>query len=89
MAPVANATRQDIARTKTRDRDFANHQNTLLARMAAVVGAQRAVAAGETGARYALRQSLVDLAASAELIAAELPAPTHCRVNGRGGWNVG
>jgi hypothetical protein len=31
--------------------------------MKAVVGAQRALAGGEFGARYALRQSLVDLAA--------------------------
>jgi len=45
------------------------------------------VAAGETGARYALRQSLVELAASAELVAAELPAPFEHA--GRGGWNIG
>jgi hypothetical protein len=39
-------------------------------------------------ARYALRQSLVELAASAELVADELPAPEPVRVR-RGGWNIG
>ena len=72
MAPVATATRRDVERVKTRDRDFPDHQNALMARMAAVVGAQRAIAAGETGARYALRQALVDLSAISELIAAAL-----------------
>jgi len=55
--------------------------------MWAVVDAQRAVVAGEVGARYAYRQTLVDLAASAELVAAELPAPFERA--GRGGWNIG
>jgi hypothetical protein len=35
-----------------------------------------AVAAGERNAPYALRQALVDLAAIAELVADDLPAPT-------------
>jgi hypothetical protein len=39
-------------------------------------GAQKAVQTGEVGARFALRQSLIDLAAIAELAADELPAPT-------------
>jgi hypothetical protein len=56
--------------------------------MAAVVGAQRALAAREVGARAALRQSLLELAASGEMIAAELPAPAPDRVR-RGGWNIG
>jgi hypothetical protein len=43
--------------------------------MAAVLGAEQAVAAKEEGAAYALRQSLVDLAAIAELLAGELPSP--------------
>ena len=42
---------------------------------AAVIGAQRAAAAGELGAGPALRQSLIDLAAISESIAAELPPP--------------
>jgi hypothetical protein len=72
MPPVATVTRRDVERVKTRDRDFSGYQAVLQARMAPVVGAHRAVAAGETGARYALRQSLVDLAAIAELVAASV-----------------
>jgi hypothetical protein len=76
---------------KVRDRDFNGHQSVLQARMVAVVGAQRALADGETGARYALRQSLIDLAAAAELVAAELPEPAveRVRVGRRSGWNIG
>jgi hypothetical protein len=58
---------------KVRDRDFDGWQGTLLARMGAVVNAQRATAAGELGAFEALRQSLVDLAAIAELLVEEMP----------------
>ena len=83
--------RQDVERVKSRDRDFSGHQTVLQARMVAVVGAQRAVAAREVGAKSALRQSLVDLAAVAELVAAELPAPTleRAQVGRRAGWNIG
>jgi hypothetical protein len=76
---VATATRSNVEKVKTRDRDFDGHQGTLMARMGAVVGAQRALAAREAGAAPALRQSLVDLAAIAELLADELPAPTLAR----------
>lgn len=51
-------------------------RNLLRARMAAVADAQAAMARRELGAGYALRQSLVDLAAIAELLAGNLPAPT-------------
>ena len=74
-AAVATVTRQDVERVKTRDRDFNSHQTVLHARMAAVIGAQRAAAAGEVDARYALRQSSVDLAAISELLAENLPPP--------------
>jgi len=86
-----SVTRRDVERVKVRDRDFADHRNVLMARMAAAVDAQRATAAGELGARPALRQSLIDLAAAAELVAAELSAPTleRARVGRRSGWNVG
>jgi hypothetical protein len=88
---VATVTRREVDRVKVRDRDFDGHQGLLVARMAAVVGAQKAVADRESGARYALRQSLIDLAAAAELVADELPAPAveRVQVGRRGGWNIG
>jgi hypothetical protein len=43
---------------------------------AAVFDAQRAMRDRKLGADYALRQSLVDLAAISELVAEDLPAPT-------------
>jgi hypothetical protein len=89
MTTVAPLTRREVEQVKTRDRDFQGHQSVLHARILAVAGAQQAVAAGEVGARYALRQSLIDLAAAAELIAAELPAPAVERIGRRAGWNVG
>jgi hypothetical protein len=80
------AVRGEVEQVKCRDRDFSGHQTVLQARMLAVVGAQRALSAGEAGARYALRQSLIDLAAVAELVAAELPRPA---VAGRNARRVG
>lgn len=65
----------DVRRQKTIDHNWDSGQSVLDARIAAVRSAQEAVAAGEQGASYALRQSLVDLAAIAELIAGEMPAP--------------
>jgi hypothetical protein len=76
MTAVATVVRRDIARQQTYDRDHDGQQGALLARMAAVMDAQRALAHREQGAGYALRQSLVDLAAVAELLADDLPAPT-------------
>ena len=67
--------RRDVERVKIRDRNFGGNQAVLRARMLAVTDAQRAIAARETGARYALRQSLIDLAAVAELVAGDLPVP--------------
>lgn len=69
---VSTATRPDVELVKVRDRDFDTGQDELMARMRAVVGAQRAVAGREVGALPALRQSLIDLAAVAELVADEL-----------------
>jgi hypothetical protein len=44
----------------------------------------------EQRARYVLRQSLIDLAAVAELAAGELPTPQEVgRGVRRGGWNIG
>ena len=86
---VASVTRRDVEHTKNIDRIWGDHQGVLLARMKAVVGAQRALAAGETGARYALRQGLVDLAAAAELVAGEMVAVERTRAARRTGWNNG
>jgi hypothetical protein len=47
----------------------------LVARMRAVLGAQQARAECEEDADFTFRQALIDLAAIAELIANELPAP--------------
>ena len=58
------------------DRNYDSHQDVLLARMRAVLVAQAALAAREHDAAYVLRQSLIDLAAIAELVADDLAAPT-------------
>ena len=74
MASVAaTGTPRDVRRVKAHDRDFDAHGTVLAARMKAVLDAQRAVAERELGAGYALRQSLVDLAAVSEALADELP----------------
>jgi hypothetical protein len=76
MAAVApTGTRREVEQVKAHDRNYDAHGAALMARMKAVVGAQQAVARGEPDAAYALRQSLVDLAAVSELLADELPAP--------------
>ena len=82
--------RREVEQARTRDGDFpgAGPQAAVLTRVAALVDEQRAVARGEVGSRYALRAAAVDLAAAAELAAAELPAPAPDRVR-RSGWNIG
>jgi hypothetical protein len=72
---AATETRRDVQRVKAHDRDFEAHGTVLMARMKAVLDAQRAVAERELDAGYALRQSLVDLAAISEALADELPPP--------------
>jgi hypothetical protein len=62
----------DVELQRRLDAERGGQQAALLARMRAVIGAQRALAAGELGAREALRQSLVDVAAAAELLAEDL-----------------
>jgi hypothetical protein len=57
------------------DRNHNGHQGALLARMGAVIGAQQALATHAEGAKPALRQALVDLAAISELLADDLPQP--------------
>jgi hypothetical protein len=85
---VATVTRRDVEHTKGIDRGWGDYQGVLLARMGAVITAQRAAAAGELGAHPALRKSLVDLAAISELLADDLPAPSSER-NGTGSQQVG
>jgi hypothetical protein len=58
-----------VDRQRRLDGECSCGSDLLLARMTAVVIAQRAVAAHEAGAVYSLRQSLVDLAAAAEIAA--------------------
>jgi len=68
------AVRADITRQQSYDGKRPCPQGVLLARIRAVVDAQVAVDHREVGAAPALRQSLVDLAAAAELMAGELPS---------------
>ncbi len=72
---VSERVRVDVEHQLVYDRNHDGHQGALLARMGAVIGAQEALARREEGAAYALRQSLVDLAAIAELLADDLPRP--------------
>ena len=73
--PVTPA-RRDIDQQQSYDREQPPLEPVLWARMRAVVDARSAVADQEIGAAPALRQSLVDLAAVAELMAGELgPLP--------------
>jgi hypothetical protein len=74
---VATATqaRRDIGAQQVRDRDFGNWQEVLVARMTACLQAQEARAEREPDADVTFRQSLIDLASIAELIADELPSP--------------
>jgi hypothetical protein len=57
------------------DRPHRGYQDRLRARMKAVIGAQQAVLRREPDAPYIFRQALIDLAASAELVAEQLPEP--------------
>jgi hypothetical protein len=68
--------RRDVELQRQYDPNRASSQELVLARMAAVMGAQRAAARRDAGAVYALRQSLIDLAAAAELAAEEM-VPTE------------
>lgn len=72
---VSVATRKDVRRQKRLDSRHGHHQAALDARIAAVAGARQALARREPAAEYALRQSLIDLAAAAELVAEDLPRP--------------
>jgi hypothetical protein len=78
-----SSARRDVEQQLALDRIHGGAQGALLARMAAVLGAQKALAHREEGAPYALRQSLVDLAAIAELLADDLPAPPVWRSGAR------
>lgn len=67
--------RRDIDLQRTYDAKRLADDELLWARIRAVVDARAARDAELTGAASAWRQSLVDLAAVAEIIAAELEAP--------------
>ena len=81
--------RADVDRVKRRGHPFDARQDALLARMSAVVTAQNTLVAREAGAGFGLRQALVERAASAELVAAELPEPAPDHVRRSAGWNIG
>ena len=68
--------RGEIECQQTLDRHWGNYQDSLQARLAAVLGARRAFMERQIGAQWELRQSLVDLASVCELLAEELPRPT-------------
>ena len=68
--------RKEIKRQQLLDQHWHQYQDTLEARLEAVVGARRAFTDHERGADWALRQSLVDLASVCELLAGELEPPS-------------
>jgi hypothetical protein len=73
---AAPAAHRDVERQKEIDRPRRRGlQAVLRARMRAVLAAQEAITQREIGAPYAYRQSLVDLASVAELVAEQLPPP--------------
>lgn len=74
--PQVTPARRDIDHQRECDETRPTTEAVLWARMRAVVGAREAVDAEAIGAAPAWRQSLVDLAAVAETIAATLEAPT-------------
>lgn len=63
--------RRDIDDQQVLDRKRPSCESVLWARMRAVVDAKRAVSEHELGAETAMRQSLIDLAAVAELLAGD------------------
>jgi hypothetical protein len=69
------AIRAEIKLQQRLDRHWGQYQDTLEARVAAVISARRAYSERQVGADWALRQSLIDLASVCELLADELPAP--------------
>ena len=68
--------RREIERQQRVDEHWQKYQETLEARLEAVVGARRAFTEREVGADWALRQSLVDRASVCELLAGELEPPS-------------
>jgi hypothetical protein len=67
--------RAEIERQAELDANWQGYADVLEARMVAVRDARRAFALQEVGGAWAYRQSLIDLAAVAELLAGELPPP--------------
>lgn len=71
-------TRGDIDAQRESDVRGQSHPtpDLLLRRVAAVIDADEAAQEGVEGAVFAYRQALIDVAATAEALAAELPAPS-------------
>ena len=78
-AVAVSAARSDVELQLVNDRNYGASPNTRRARMAAVLEAEKALAHDEPGAAYALRQSLIDVASAAELLAETMPAPVRPR----------
>jgi hypothetical protein len=72
VTATATRTRTDIDRQRQHDSRWPATQDLLVARMAAVLAAQRALAGRQAGAVYALRASLIDLAAVSEALASDM-----------------
>ena len=72
---AANGLRDEVELQRQRDHDHGNTQILLLAGVKAALTAQQRLAAGEEHAACEFRQACVDLAAVAELLADDLPAP--------------
>lgn len=72
--PVTTGTRVDVDRQRQHDRLYPQNLGLLGTRVRAVAEAQRATLERHEGAVPALRQSLIDLSAIAETLAADLEA---------------
>ena len=79
---AATAIRREITRQRNCDQNHGYYQDVLAARVLALADAHKGAVAGREDALYVLRQALIDVAAAAELLAAELPAPTVCPERG-------
>ena len=79
MSMSATVARDDIERQREHDRRRGVNWPCIEARVKAMFEANDADWLNERGARWALRQSLIDLAAACEEAAERMPRPTQPR----------